>query len=195
MQDEKTILKRLKDGDIAAIDDIYKRYSRKLYSFTYSMLKDHDQSADLVQDVFVKLWEKREQINPELRFENYLLTICYNSIRKFFRRKNIENKVKDYLLNNLPESIPDTSNELIYNELIELVERTVEKLPTKRKTVFKLSRHENMQIKAIAENMNISPRTAESHLSKALGFIKQELEKTTLFSLLYFYLFLEGLPG
>jgi len=190
MQEEKSILKRLRAGDVAAIDDIYEKYSKKLYSFTYSLLKDHQQSEDLVQDVFVTMWEKREQINPELRFENYLLTICYNSIRKFFRQKNIENKVKDYLANNLPENIPETSNTVIYNELMDLVNKAVEKLPKQRKTVFKLSRQENMQIKAIAENLSISPRTAESHLSKALGFIRQELEKATLLSLLYFYLFL-----
>lgn len=194
MTDEQSILKRLKAGDMAAIDDIYKRYSRKLYSFSYALLKDHDQSEDLVQDVFVTLWEKREQINPEFRFENYLLTICYNSIRKFFRKKSIENKVKDYLLKNLPESIPETSNTVLCNELIDLVDSAVDKLPPKRKLVFKLSRQENMQIKAIAETMSISPRTAESHLTKALGFIRQELEKTTLLPLLYFCLFIESLP-
>jgi RNA polymerase sigma factor (sigma-70 family) len=64
-------------------------------------LKDHDQSEDLIQDVIVTLWEKRDQLNPDLKFENYLLTICYNSVRKFFRRKNIEHRVKDYLLKNL----------------------------------------------------------------------------------------------
>ena len=72
---------------------------------------------------------------------------------------------------------------------MDMVERAVEKLPQKRKLVYKLSRQEYMQIKEIAESLSISSRTAESHLSKALSFIKQELEKTSLLSLLYFYLF------
>jgi len=190
MHDEKSILKRLKAGDMAAIDAIYHSYSKKLYSFTFSLLKDHNQSEDLMQDVFVTLWEKRDQINPDLKFENYLFTICYNSARKFFRRKNIEHKVKDYLLKNSPHSISETANTVIYNELMEMVERAVEKLPPKRKLVYKLSRQEYMQIKEIAESLSISSRTAECHLSKALRFIKQELEKASLLSLLYFYLFI-----
>ncbi len=190
MRDEKSILKRLKAGDMSAIDAIYHSYSKKLYSFTFSLLKDHNQSEDLIQDIFVTLWEKRDQINPDLSFENYLFTICYNSVRKFFRRKNIEHKVKDYLLKNSPESIPETANTVIYNELMDIVERAVEKLPPRRKLVYKLSRQEYMQIKEIAESLSISSRTAECHLTKALSFIKQELEKASLLSLLYFYLFM-----
>lgn len=190
MLDEKSILKRLRAGDMAAIDAIYHSYSKKLYAFTFSLLKDHSQSEDLVQDVFVTLWIKRDQVNPDLNFENYLFTICYNSVRKFFRRKNIEHKVKDYLLKNSPESIPETANTVICNELMEMVERAVEKLPPKRKLVFKLSRQEYMQIKEIAESLSISTRTAETHLTKALGFIKRELDKASLLTLLYFYLFI-----
>lgn len=88
MQDEKSILKRLKAGNMDAFDMIYRKYSKKMYSFTFSLLKDHDQSEELVQDVFVTLWAKREQINTDLQFENYIFTICYNSARKFFRRKS-----------------------------------------------------------------------------------------------------------
>ena len=175
---------------MAAIDAIYNSYSKKLYSFTFSLLKDHGQSEDLVQDVFVTLWEKRDQINPDLNFENYLFTICYNSVRKFFRRKNIEHKVKDYLLKNSPESIPETANTVIYNDLMDVVESAVEKLPPRRKLVYKLSRQEYMQIREIAESLSISSRTAECHLYKALSFIKQELDKASLLSLLFFHLFI-----
>ncbi len=189
MQDEKSILKRLKAGNMDAFDIIYRKYSKKLYSFTFSLLKDHDQSEELVQDVFVTLWAKREQINTDLQFENYIFTICYNSARKFFRRKRVEHRVKDYLLKNSPESIPETTNTVIYNELMQLIDRTVEKLPPKRKAVFKMSRQEGKQIKEIAAKLEISSHTVESHLSKALKFIKEELEKASLLSLLYFYLF------
>lgn len=189
-EDQDHIVRRLRDGDMIAFDVIYRNYSQKLYSFAFSLLKNHDESEELVQDVFVTLWEKREQINTEFRFENYLFTICYNSIRKFFRKKKLEEKVKDYLIKNAPESISPASNTVIYNELIDLVNRSVDKLPAKRKTVYKLSRHEGMQIKEIASRLNISPRTAETHLTKALKFLKKELDKASMLSMLYFYMFL-----
>lgn len=185
------LIGRLKAGDMIAFDVIYQEYSKRLYAFAFGLLKDHDQSEELVQDVFVTLWEKREQINTDFQFEHYLFTICYNSVRKFFRRKKLENKVKDYLIKNTPESIPVTSDTVIYNELMDFVDRTVDKLPAKRKAVFKLSRQEGMKIKEIAEKLNISSRTAETHLTKALKFIKMEMEKVSILSLLYFFLFLK----
>jgi len=175
---------------MTAFDCIYHFYSKKLYSFAFSLLKDHDQSEEMVQDVFVTLWEKREQINTDLKFENYIFTICYNSARKFFRRKKIENKLKDYLLRNAPEIIPESTDTIIFNELMDMAESIIEKLPPKRLTVFKLSRKEGKQVKEIAEIMSISPRTVESHLTSAIRFIKQELEKASLLALLYFYLFM-----
>ena len=177
---ERTILINLRSGDLKSFDTIYHRFNKKLYSFSFSFLKDHEQADEMVQDVFVSLWEKREQINPELPFENYLITICYNSIRKFFRRRKIENKVMDYLSKNVPESITETGNTVIYNELMELVERTVNNMPPKQKTVYKLSRQEGIEIKEIAERLNISSRTVETHLTNALKIIRMELGKISL---------------
>lgn len=184
------MISRLRDGDMTAFDVVYRNYSKKLYSFAFCLLKDHEQSEELVQDVFVTLWEKRDQINPDLQFDHYLFTICYNSVRKFFRRKKMEDRVREYLLKNTPESLSVTSNTVIYNELLDLVERTAEKLPPRRRAVFQLSRREGLPIKEIAERLNISARTAETHLSKALKFIREELEKVSILALLYFHLFI-----
>ena len=102
----------------------------------------------------------------------------------------MENKVKDFLLKNSPEVIENTDDSIIYNELLELANQTIEKLPPKRKTVYKLSRHEGMSIKEIAGKLNISTRTAENHLGKALKYLKEELAGISLLTLLFYYLFL-----
>ena len=190
IREEKTIIKKFKEGDAAAFDSIYHEYSKKLYNFSYGLLKDPDSAGEMVQEVFVNLWEKRSQVDITLNFENYIFTIAYNSIRKFFRKKSIEKKVKDYLLNNSPEVIENTDGSIIYNELLELANKTIEKLPPKRKTVYKLSRHEGMKIKEIARKLNISTRTAENHLAKALKYLKEELASVSLLTLLFYYLFI-----
>lgn len=190
MSEEKTIIKKFKEGDAAAFDAIYHKYSKKLYNFAYGLLKDPDSAGEMVQEVFVTLWEKRNQVDITFSFENYIFTIAYNSIRKFFRKKSMENKVKDYLLKNSPEVIESIDGSIIYNELLELANKTIEKLPPKRKTVYKLSRHEGMRIKEIASRLNISTRTAENHLAKALKFLKEELAGISLLTLLFYYLFL-----
>jgi RNA polymerase sigma-70 factor (family 1) len=175
MSEEKAILRQFKVGDVAAFDTIYHKYSKKLYNFTYKLIKDYDTGVEIVQDVFVTLWERHEQVNTELNFNNYIFTITYNSIRKHFRNKSIETKVKDYLLTSSSEHIANTDGGIIYKELLDLANKTIEKLPPKRKMVYKLSRQEGMRVKEIATHLNISTRTAENHLAKALKFLEREL--------------------
>jgi RNA polymerase sigma-70 factor (ECF subfamily) len=190
ISEEKTIIKKFKEGDAAAFDAIYHMYSKKLFNFACGLLKDPDSAGEMVQEVFVNLWEKRNQVDTAFNFENYIFTITYNSIRKFFRKKSMENKVKDSLLKNSPEVIENTDDSIIYNELLELANQTIEKLTPKRKAVYKLSREEGMSIKEIADKLNISTRTAENHLGKALKFLKKELAGISLLTLLFYYFFI-----
>jgi len=187
---DSKIIRRYKIGDAEAFDTIYRTYSKKMFHFALGLVKDPEISRDLVQEVFVNIWEKREQVDPDLNFDNYVFTITYNSIRKFFRKKSIETKVMDHLVKNSPEVIDNTDGILIYNELLELASKAIETLPPKRKKVYKLSRQEGMKIKEIAGKLDISPRTAENHLAKALKFLKEELASISLIMLVFFYLFL-----
>ena len=174
--DKETIL-RFKEGQPEAFDTIYHMHSKKIFYFVRGLVKDEDKAKDLVQEVFITLWEKREQVNAELNFDNYVFTIAYNAIRKYFRNLSLENKVKDYLQRESPEIINGTDMTLIFNELLDLASKTVELLPPRRKAVYKLSKQEGKKIREIAETLNISPRTAENHLAKALKFLKEELSE------------------
>jgi len=190
MSEEKAIIQRFKAGDAAAFDAIYNKYSKKLYNFAYGLLKDHDSASEMVQEVFVTLWEKRNQVDVKFNFENYIFTITYNSIRKFFRQRSMEGKVKDFLFKNSPEVIANTDASIIYNELAEIANKTIENLPPRRKTVYKLSRQEGLSIKEIASRLDISTRTAETQLAKALKYLKEELQTLSLLTLLFYFLFL-----
>ncbi|MEN8230222.1 MAG: RNA polymerase sigma-70 factor [Bacteroidota bacterium] len=191
MPEDKKIIKRFKEGDAEAFDTIYRNYSKKMFHFALGLVKNQEIAKDLVQEVFVSLWEKRGQVNLNLNFDNYVFTIAYNSIRKFFRKKAIETKAIDHLLKDSPGIIESVDGTIIYNELLELANKTIENLPPKRKIVYKLSRQEGMKIKEIAGRMNISTRTAENHLAKALKYLKEELTGISLLMLLFFFLFLK----
>jgi RNA polymerase sigma-70 factor (ECF subfamily) len=175
--EDKLTIKKFKEGDAAAFDALYHQYSKKIYNFSYGLLKDRDTANEILQEVFVHLWQKRDQIDIALSFENYIFTIAYNSVRKYYRRKSIENKVRCYLSDHSSDISENTDRDIIYNELLELAYREIEKLPHKQKVVYKLSRQEGMKIKQIASLLNISPRTVENHLSKALKFLKEELSE------------------
>lgn len=187
--DEK-IVKRFKEGDIAAFDTIYRKYGKKLFHFALGLVKDTEISRDLVQEVFVSLWDKRGQVDLNLNFENYIFTIAYNSIIKYFRKKTIETKIKDHLLVDPPEIFDGVESDMIFSELLEIANNSIENLPARRKMVYKLNRQEGMKIKEIARKLNISTRTAENHLAKALKHLKKELSWISLPSILFFYLFI-----
>ena len=186
---DKKIILRYKEGDAEAFDIIYRAYSKKMYCFVLGLLKDQETSRDLVQEVFVRLWEKRNQVDPSMNFDNYVFTIAYNSVRKYFRKKTIERKAINHLLKNAAEVIASIDEKVIYNELLELANKAIESLPPKRKIVYKLSKQEGVKIKEIASKMNISTRTAENHLAKALKYLKEELSGISPLTLLFFYFF------
>lgn len=186
----KNTITRYKKGDAAAFDVIFDCYSDKIYWIAFGILKDEDVAKDIVQDVFVKLWMKRDKVNPELTFDNYIFTITYNTIRSAIKKHLIRSQAIALLLKEGPEVINDTDADLVYSDLYELASSAIERLPPKRKTVYKLSKQEGMKIKEIAASMNISTRTAENHLALALKFLKEELSKYSLASLMFFYFFL-----
>jgi RNA polymerase sigma-70 factor (ECF subfamily) len=188
---DKKIIKKFKEGDAEAFDVVYHQFSKKMFHFALGLVKDRDIAKDLVQEVFVSLWEKRDRVDLDLNFDNYIFTITYNSIRKYFRKKSIETKVIDHLAKNSPEIIESVDGILIYNELLELASETIENLPPRRKAVYKLSKQEGMKIKEIASKLNISTSTAENHLAKALKYLKEELAGISLLALLFFHLFLK----
>ena len=190
MSVDKKILKKYIDGDAEAFDAIYRQYSGKILRFARGLVKDEDTATDLVQEVFITLWEKRDQVDLKLNFDNYIFTITYNGVRKYFRKKSVEFKVMDNLLRDSPEAIESTDRTVIYNELLAIANDTIEKLPPRRKTVYKLSRQEGMKIKEIAAKLNISPRTAEHHLAKALQYLKEELSGLSVLGLLFYHLFI-----
>ncbi len=188
---DKKIIKRFTQGDTEAFDIIYKQFSKKIYHFTLGLVKDENISKDLVQEIFVSLWEKSDSVNLELNFDNYIFTITYNAIRKYFRRKSIEAKAFNYFLKNSPEYIDNGDDVIIFKELMEIANKAIENLPPQRKKVYTMSKQEGLKIKEIANKLNISPRTAENHLANALKYLKEELAGLSLLSLLFFYLFIK----
>ncbi len=176
----RSLIERLKTGDVRAFDEIYNAYCDKLYAFSFGLLKDPQSAQEMVQEVFVTLWEKKHQINTDMNFENYLITITHNSIKKVFRRRLTELKAREKLTSEYNPSENSLEKDIIYNELLVIANRSVEKLPPKRKQVYKMRRQEGLRIKEIAEKLNISKRTVECHLAKAIRFLKDEMHHANL---------------
>jgi RNA polymerase sigma-70 factor (family 1) len=170
------LLIRLKNGDIIAFDELYKLYSHKLFSFVLRILKDEADSDDIVQEVFLKIWEYREKLGDYKLMNSFIFTIAYNNSISLIRKRISSTKYIDYLRT---LSVKQTQGNLITEiELIELnnqVENLIFNLPARQKQVFLLHREKGLTYPEIAEELEISKNTVENHMVKALKYLRRNL--------------------
>ncbi|MBA7515263.1 RNA polymerase sigma-H factor [subsurface metagenome] len=187
---DRQLVESLKKGDLFAFDQLFSKYNKKLYYFANGYLDSKEDAEGLVQEVFLKIWEKRKELKEHLSFNAYLYTITYNAIRKYFRKKARERKYLDKFLEDFDEKHDETVTDIEYNNLRELANKAIEKLPEKRKMIFRLSRHEDLTSEEIAKRLHISKKTVENQIHQALKFLREQLGKETLLSILFYYLFI-----
>lgn len=170
---DRELASKIKLGDLHSFDLIYKRYSARIYSFAFGLLKSKNDSEDLVQEVFIKLWNIKEGINENLSIKSFLFTIAYNMSITVIRKKIKKTEFVD-LVSALQEPIELTLNsiDIEYKELEASVNKIIEELPNRQKAVYKLSREEELSYKEISKKLCISINTVENHMVKALRHIR-----------------------
>jgi RNA polymerase sigma-70 factor (ECF subfamily) len=187
--DDYELVKRLQKGDVEAFDLIFSKYSDKLYSFGLKYLESKTETEDLVQSVFLKVWENHKNLKKESSFKSYLFTIAYNDICKLFRKRNYLQKfISDTLYKN-SQSSSETEDSIDCKSVLEHVQQFIDKLPEKQRTIFLKSRHEGKSTKEIAEEVGLSPGTVDNYLSEALKSIRWWLHYENL-PVLFFSFFL-----
>jgi len=170
---------RLKKGDHQAFFEIYEAYHKSLYHFVKGYLKDENASEDVVHDVFLKLWEVKDRIKPELPIINYLYRIARNAVFKELKNGLNALSVKRQL-SSLGYQV-ETSVETIYqaheNEI--LFNNAVDGLPLQRRRVFKLCRLNEKTYREAANELGISPHTVKEHMSLAMKSINLYVGKNS----------------
>ena len=189
MKTETELVKDLKDGFTSAYDELFNTYGKRVYKFAISFLKSREDSEEIVQDTFFKIWEKRQTIDQELSFKSFLFTIAYNNIMTKFREKVKENKYREYLLKNASDNY-DLEQIILFDDLQNQVQKIIDKLPPRRKQIFILRKENNLTYKEIAEKLDISSKTVENNINLAIKYIKTHIGKDSLIILLCTFLFL-----
>jgi RNA polymerase sigma-70 factor (ECF subfamily) len=184
------LLKLLKKGDMAAFDAVYNRYCQKMHNFVLSFLKVEADAEEVVQEVFIKIWEAREKVDVYASFESFLFTITYNSTMSLLRQRLTEKKSKEYLKNiqqiDLAASVID---EMQYVELKNKVEVLLNNLTPRQKEIYLLSREDGLTHREIAIKLDISENTVKNHLVTTLKYLKNKMDKGLIISALFCHLF------
>lgn len=179
------LLKRLKEGDETAFESIYWKYNSYVFNFINSLLYDRVLSEDITQSVFMKIWERRESIDPDKGFDAYLFTIARNMVYKETENRLLSESAF-YAL-----SQQQTNEDFLMEEKIDAdslrlyIDNLIEQLPLSRKEIFKLSRREHLSNKEIATRLSISEKTVETQLYRSLRFLKEKLSNDHLLAILF----------
>lgn len=171
---DKQLCILLHQGDKKAFDILYERYWKRLFVYAYKIFEDQLVCEDIVQEVFVRLWERSGKVKIE-DLENYLLRATKYQVLNAIRNLKRTTPYEDIL----PHIFDDLSADLVYEEMetSQIISNCVRALPEKCQEVFILSREKELSNKEIANKLHISVRTVEAHLYKALKLIRKNLGK------------------
>ena len=188
--DNQSLVQLLQKGNVAAFDSLFEVYSPKLFGFALKCFKNESDAEELVQEVFVQVWEHHQSLKSELSFKSYLFTIALNQIRKHFNKKAISLRY----LESLQHDSKLTDNQTIQNEDYELILQQInliiEQMPSRRREIFVKSKLEGKSSKEVGAELNISAGTVNNQVSEALRFIRSQLNNENLALLLFAVLFI-----
>lgn len=175
---DSILIPAVRKGDHHAFDQLFRKYSPALYSFVFSIIKDEPGSEEIVQDTFLKIWEKRDELQTGFSFKSYLFTIAVNAAKKGYRKKLRENKYKQELATELGHNGSTDLSVIEYRNLLDYVNLIIERLPPARREIFIMSRKDGLQNAAIAKILNISEQTVKNQLVSAHKFMVAEAKKS-----------------
>jgi len=194
---DAVLLKRLANADYNAFDEIYAHHWSSLLEIAMKKIGDVDIAMDLVQDLFVDLWQRRHTINIHSGLRAYLISALYHKLFQHFRKKGVHEKhVEQYnvlLQDGLYDVFPIDGYEENYTDVLVAIEQSVVEMPDRMRVVFNLKYQRSLSNHEIAEQLGISLQTVKNQLSKALHLVRQHMQQQQLhpsvFLSLSFFLF------
>lgn len=174
---EKVLIARIITGDSSAFSTIFNVYFKDLVLFAGRITKDVDTAEEIVQDTFVCLWENRESINITQSLKAYLLKTVKNKCIDWFRHRKIIQRHNNYVLEKSLQLDYDTDSYVLYSELQERLDIVLDRLPDEITEAFRMNRDKGLKYHEIAELLNVSVRTIEVRIGKALHLLRYHLKE------------------
>ncbi|MCW1734359.1 RNA polymerase sigma factor [Anaerorudis cellulosivorans] len=176
-ENEILLIRAFKNGDQKAFEKLFERYHKKLYAYLMRLLDSKEDAEEIVQESFIKIWEKREEFIEGYSFDAFLFKIAKNTFLNFTREKVNRRVFEDHfqLINEVESG--KTDDYVIFKETREIIRLIIEGMPPRRREVFMMRKVEGLSRKEISEKLGISVITVDSQLLKANTYLKDELKK------------------
>jgi RNA polymerase sigma-70 factor (ECF subfamily) len=167
-------VENIKKGNVVLYEQLFKHYYEHLVYFSYRYVKDEQIAEDVVHDVFVNIWNNRNKLDFTLNFKSYLYSAVKNQSLKYIQRNKNFNDVDIEVIIVQKKDLPD--NIAINNELEKAISKAISELPEKRREIFCMHRFDNLTYSEIALTLDISVKTVETQMSRALKYLRQQLK-------------------
>ncbi len=181
--DDFEAAKALKDGNMQALEYFYTVYQKPAYHFLKTYCRDHELAEEAIQDAFLKLWDSRHKVNEGLNVKNLLFTIAKNRVIDQMRKITHQEKALQVHYVNKPGSF-STFDQVIFSDYQRVISKLLVTLPTRNQEVFNLSRTAQLSNAEISQQLNISVKAVEKHITKTLQFLKIYLKREQIILLL-----------
>ena len=174
--DEKILTTKILQGDRKAFSIVFKHYYADLVVFAFTFLKDQQTSEETVQDVFIRFWENRDAIIVNGSLKSLLLKSVQNKCIDLIRHNRVRDRVQQEMYTKMCFAENNTESYILYSELEDDLQKALAKLPEDLCIVFKMNRFEGKTYAEIAETLDVSVRTVEVRMGKALALLKEKLK-------------------
>lgn len=166
---------------------IFREHEYKLHTLSLRLTKSDQYAKDIIQEVFLKLWEHRHRLHEIDNVEAWLYRVTENKVMDFLRKASADNRLKKAIWHNLQEIINDTEVQVEAKECSTIIQKAIDQLPPKRKMIYRLNREKGLNYQEIADALHISRHTVKNQLHESLKFIRGFL--SGLISLMLFFFF------
>ncbi len=185
-ENEILLIRAFKEGNEKAFEKLFDKYHKNLYAYLFRLLNSKEDAEEIVQETFIKIWEKRKDFIEGYSFDAFLFKIAKNSFISLTRKK-VNHNVFEKHPEIYSEIDPNNSeNYIIYKETKEIIDSIINGLPPKRKEIFRLRKIENLSRNEIAEKLGISVVTVDNQIMKANTYMKEQFKKYSLLLLILF---------
>jgi RNA polymerase sigma-70 factor (ECF subfamily) len=179
---EQETFRKLCHGDESAFEYFFKKYYERLYHYAFDILKDALAAEEIVEDIFLKMWEERSRIRIKSSPAAYFYRTAYNSCLNYIKHKKVADKYLAYQSQRSIADLEQANNSFPLSTLIEKefearLQRSLEKLPDQCRQIFMMSRLEGKRNQEIAENLQISVNTVKTQLLRALSKLRKDLKQ------------------
>tara|TARA_B100000949_G_scaffold234226_1_gene252654 strand:- start:2626 stop:3210 length:585 start_codon:yes stop_codon:yes gene_type:complete len=174
-EDDQLLILQLRQGEEHVFRKLFDTYWKSLFISAFRVLNDKKICEEIVQDIFIGIWKNRKNLEIKVSLDKYLYAcVRYQVFNQL--RKN-QNNLRAEIFENLDErcTYENPESEVLFKELVQKVDSIVEELPEKCRLVYKMSREEQLSHKEISDRLNISPKTVENHITKALFVLRASL--------------------